>query len=105
VEDIAREWGVDSVIMVPDEFLAQNVAKQTPVKIVTWKGHCEVHERFTAADIRDFREGNPGVVVMAHPECPPEVIAEADLPVRPRACSTSSAPIGPSASCSSPNVR
>jgi quinolinate synthase len=78
VEDIAREWGVDSVIMVPDEFLAQNVAKQTPVKIITWKGHCEVHERFTAADIRDFREGNPGVVVMAHPECPPEVIAEAD---------------------------
>ena len=78
VEDIAREWGVDTVIMVPDEFLAQNVAKQTAVKIVTWKGHCEVHERFTAADIRDFRDGNPGVVVMAHPECPPEVIAEAD---------------------------
>jgi len=78
VEDIAREWGVDTVIMVPDEFLAQNVAKQTPVKIVTWKGHCEVHERFTAADIRDFREGNPGVVVMAHPECPPEVVVESD---------------------------
>jgi len=64
---------------VPDEFLAQNVAKQTAVKIVTWKGHCEVHERFTAADIRDFRDGNPGVVVMAHPECPPEVIAVSDF--------------------------
>jgi quinolinate synthase len=79
VEDIAREWGVDTVIMIPDEFLAQNVAKQTAVKIITWKGHCEVHERFTAADIRDFRTANPGVVVMAHPECPPEVVAESDF--------------------------
>jgi quinolinate synthase len=79
VEDIAREWGVDTVVMIPDEFLAQNVAQQTPVKIVTWKGHCEVHERFTAADIRDFRAGNPGVVVMAHPECPPDVVAASDF--------------------------
>jgi quinolinate synthase len=79
VEDIARERGVDTVIMIPDEYLAQNVARQTPVKIITWKGHCEVHERFTAADIRGYREANPGVVVLAHPECPPEVIAEADF--------------------------
>jgi len=79
VEDIAREWGVSSVIMIPDEFLAQNVAKQTAIKIITWKGHCEVHERFHAADIRAYRDGNPGVVVLAHPECPPEVIAEADF--------------------------
>ncbi len=79
VEDIAREWGVDTVVMIPDEFLAQNVAKQTRVKIITWKGHCEVHERFTPADIRAFREASPGVVVLAHPECPPEVIAEADF--------------------------
>ena len=79
VEDIAREWGVDSVVMVPDEFLAQNVAKQTKIKVITWKGHCEVHERFTAADIRGYRETNPGVVVIAHPECPPEVIGEADF--------------------------
>ena len=79
VESIAAERGVDTVIMIPDEFLAQNVAKQTPVKIITWKGHCEVHERFTAADIRSYREANPGVVVLAHPECPPEVIAEADF--------------------------
>ncbi|HUO99514.1 MAG TPA: quinolinate synthase NadA [Rhizomicrobium sp.] len=79
VEDIAREWGVDSVVMVPDEYLAQNVARQTRIKIVTWKGHCEVHERFTAADVRGFREANPGVVVLAHPECPPEVIAESDF--------------------------
>ena len=79
VEDIAREWGTDTVIMTPDEYLAQNVARQTPVKIVSWKGHCEVHERFTAADIRAYRRGNPGVIVLAHPECPPEVVAEADF--------------------------
>jgi quinolinate synthase len=79
VEDIAREWGVDTVIMTPDEYLAQNVAKQTPVRIITWKGHCEVHERFTAAQIRDYRKANPGIVVLAHPECPPDVVAEADF--------------------------
>jgi quinolinate synthase len=79
VEDIAREWGVDSVIMTPDEFLAQNTAKRTPVKIVTWKGHCEVHERFTPADIRGFREADPAVAVLVHPECPPQVVAEADF--------------------------
>jgi quinolinate synthase len=79
VEDIAREWGVDTVIMTPDEYLAQNVAKQTPVKIIAWKGHCEVHERFTAAEIRSYRDANPGIVVLAHPECPPEVVAEADF--------------------------
>jgi quinolinate synthase len=79
VEDIAREWGTGTVIMIPDEYLAQNIARQTGVKIITWKGHCEVHERFSAADIRSYREGNPGVVVLAHPECPPEVIAEADF--------------------------
>ena len=78
VEDIAREWGVDTVIMIPDEFLAQNVARQTQVKIITWKGHCEVHERFTAAAIRDFRAANAGVAVMAHPECPPQGVARAD---------------------------
>src|SRR5580658_394617 len=79
VEDIAREWSVDTVIMIPDEYLAQNVAKQTPVKIISWKGRCEVHERFSAADIRSYREANPGVVVLAHPECPPEVVAASDF--------------------------
>jgi quinolinate synthase len=79
VEDIAREWDVESVVMIPDEYLALNVAKRTKIKIITWKGHCEVHERFSAADIRGFRAANPGVVVLAHPECPPEVIAESDF--------------------------
>jgi quinolinate synthase len=79
VEDIARERGVDTVVMIPDEYLAKNTAKQTSVKIIAWKGRCEVHERFTPADISGFREANPGIVVLAHPECPPEVIAEADF--------------------------
>jgi quinolinate synthase len=79
VEDIARERGVDTVIMTPDEYLALNVAKQTKIKIIAWKGHCEVHERFTAKQIREYREANPGVVVLAHPECPPDVVAEADF--------------------------
>ncbi len=79
VEDIAREKGVDTVIMTPDEYLALNVAKQTKIKIIAWKGHCEVHERFTAKEIRDYRAANPGIVVLAHPECPPDVVAEADF--------------------------
>lgn len=79
VEAIAAERGVHSVIMVPDEFLAKNVAAQTAINIITWQGHCEVHERFSAADIRNLRESHAGVVVLAHPECPPEVIAEADF--------------------------
>jgi quinolinate synthase len=79
VQAIAAERGVTSVIMIPDEYLAKNVAAQTSVKIVTWKGHCEVHERFSASDIRGLRAGNPGIVVLAHPECPPEVISEADF--------------------------
>ncbi len=71
--------GVPRVLMLPDEYLAQNVAAETNVEIIAWRGHCEVHERFTAADIRQLREGHPGVVVLAHPECPPEVVAEADF--------------------------
>ena len=79
VEEIAREYGVDTVIMIPDKYLAQNVAKQTGVKVITWEGACEVHERFTAAEIRDYRKANPGIVVLSHPECPPEVVAESDF--------------------------
>ena len=59
--------------------LARNVAAQTGVKVITWEGACEVHERFTAQEIRDYRTAHPGIVVLAHPECPPEVVAEADF--------------------------
>src|ERR1700722_8128645 len=76
---IVESLGADRVIMLPDEYLAQNVAAETRVEIIAWAGHCEVHERFTAAEIRALREQHPGVVVLAHPECPPEVVAEADF--------------------------
>ncbi len=76
---VVESLGVPKVIMLPDEYLAQNVARETTVDIVTWAGHCEVHERFSAADVRQLRSGHPGVVVLAHPECPPEVVAEADF--------------------------
>lgn len=76
---IVESLGVPEVIMVPDEFLAQNVAKTTDVKIITWNGHCEVHERFTPQEVRDYRSHHPNIAVVAHPECPPEVVAEADF--------------------------
>jgi quinolinate synthase len=76
---VVESLGVPKVIMLPDEYLAQNIAKQTKVEIVAWKGHCEVHERFTPADIAEMRKSYPGVTVLAHPECPPEVVAVADF--------------------------
>jgi quinolinate synthase len=76
---VVESLGVPRVIMLPDEYLAQNIARETSVEIIAWKGHCEVHERFTPADIRQLREDHPGVTVLAHPECPPEVVAEADF--------------------------
>ncbi len=79
VEWAAKEWGTDRVILIPDQFLARNVARQTDVKIIAWAGACEVHERFTAEDIADVRAAYPGAVVLAHPECPPDVIAASDF--------------------------
>ena len=75
---IVESLGADTVIMLPDEYLAKNIAAQTQVKIITWAGHCEVHERFSAAEVRALRADYPGVTILAHPECPPEVVAEAD---------------------------
>jgi len=69
----------DTVIMTPDGFLARNVAAQSTKRIVWWEGTCMVHERFTPEELRAYRESNPGVVIIAHPECPPPVIAEADF--------------------------
>ena len=76
---IVESLGVPEVIMLPDEYLAKNVAAETSVKIIAWKGRCEVHERFSAADIDLYRKQNPGVIVLAHPECPPEVVAVSDF--------------------------
>jgi quinolinate synthase len=76
---IIEGLGVPKVIMLPDEYLARNTAAQTHVEIFAWMGHCEVHERFTVEDIRELRATHPGVTVLAHPECPPEVVAECDF--------------------------
>jgi len=75
---IVESFGVPEVIMIPDKYLAANVARETGVKIISWEGACEVHERFTARQIRTLRADNPGVVVLAHPECSPDVVDEAD---------------------------
>ena len=79
VEHVARQWGVDRVILIPDEFLARNVARQTEIGIIAWKGRCEVHERFTAQDILDIKEAYPNAEVLAHPECPAEVLEVSDF--------------------------
>jgi len=79
VEWAAKEWGVDRVILIPDEFLARNVAAQTTVGIIAWKGRCIVHERFKAEDIHAMREAYPGAEILAHPECPEDVLGAADF--------------------------
>jgi quinolinate synthase len=76
---IIESLGVPEVIMLPDRYLAANVARETGVKIISWAGACEVHERFTPGQIRTLRAENPGLVVLAHPECPPDVVDEADF--------------------------
>ncbi len=76
---VVESLGVPRALMIPDEYLAKNVAKETDVELIAWHGHCEVHELFTPDDIRAMREAWPGVTVLAHPECPPEVVAEADF--------------------------
>src|ERR1700761_9169855 len=79
VEEAARLFGTDRVILIPDEFLARNVARQTDVKIIAWQGRCEVHERFTAEDILEIKAAYPDAEVLAHPECPAEVIEVSDF--------------------------
>jgi len=76
---VVESLGADRVIFLPDEFLGRYVARHTDVELILWQGHCEVHERFTAAEIRAYRERFDEVEVLAHPECPPEVLAEADF--------------------------
>lgn len=79
VEAAAAEAGADRVILLPDEFLARNVARQTDIKIIAWQGRCEVHERFDADDIRQVRKSWPDAEILAHPECPAEVLELADF--------------------------
>jgi quinolinate synthase len=77
---VVESLGVDRVIFLPDEFLGKYVASQTRVQLILWKGHCEVHERFTGKELRAYREAQGGdVEILAHPECPQDVLAEADF--------------------------
>ncbi|GCE89199.1 quinolinate synthetase complex A subunit [Komagataeibacter diospyri] len=76
---VVESLGTDRVIMIPDEFLARNIEAETGIKMITWAGHCEVHERFTPQEIERMRADHPGLVVLAHPECPPEVVAVSDF--------------------------
>jgi quinolinate synthase len=71
--------GVERVIFLPDEYLGKYVAAQTDVEVILWQGHCEVHEQFTGEDLRLYREDTPDIYILAHPECPPDVLAEADF--------------------------
>ncbi|NUL59511.1 quinolinate synthase NadA [Brevibacterium luteolum] len=76
---VIESLGTDRVIMIPDEHLAANIARDAGVEVITWPGRCEVHDRFTAADIEQVRRDHEGVLVMAHPECPPDVVAASDM--------------------------
>jgi len=76
---IVNSLGVKKVIFLPDDYLAKYVASQTDVEIISWKGTCEVHEQFNDAEINEVRKNNPGIKVIAHPECPPDVIKASDF--------------------------
>ncbi len=76
---VVESLGVKKVIFLPDEFLGKWVATQTDVELILWKGHCEVHEQFTREELKTFRAKYPGIHIIAHPECPPDVLEEADF--------------------------
>ena len=76
---VVESLGTDKVIFLPDEYLAKNIAKQTKVEIIAWKGRCEVHERFTAEEILAYKNQHKNIVVLAHPECSPDVVAVSDF--------------------------
>ncbi len=76
---IVESLGVKKVIFLPDDFLAKYVASQTDVEIISWKGTCEVHEQFNDKEINEIRKNNPGIKIIAHPECPPDVIEASDF--------------------------
>jgi quinolinate synthase len=77
--EVVESLGSKRVIFLPDEFLGLHVAEQTEIEVIVWKGHCEVHERFTAEDLRSYRQQFPDIEILAHPECPPSVLKEADF--------------------------
>ncbi len=76
---VVESLGVDRVIFLPDQYLGRWVATQTTVEVILWEGSCMVHERFTAEELREYRTTSPGIQIIAHPECPPDVLEEADF--------------------------
>ena len=76
---IVNSLKVNKVIFLPDDYLAKYVASQTNVEIISWKGTCEVHEQFNDVEINEIRRNNPGIKIIAHPECPPDVIKASDF--------------------------
>ena len=76
---VVESLGVDKVIFLPDHYLANYVQKNTKVKIISWQGTCVVHEKFTSNEVNDIRKQNPGIKIIAHPECPPDVITASDF--------------------------
>jgi quinolinate synthase len=76
---VVESLGVPRVLLIPDEFLAKYVQTKTKVQIIAWKGHCEVHERFTGEELEAYRAADPGIKIIAHPECPPDVLQAADF--------------------------
>lgn len=76
--EVVESLGVDRVLFLPDEYLAAYVAEQTDVEIIPWQGHCEVHERFTASELEQYRSNFDELTIIAHPECPPDVLGAAD---------------------------
>ena len=77
--EVVESLGVDRVILIPDEYLAKHVAKNTDVEIIPWRGRCEVHEQYTGDVVERYRQSIDDLVVIAHPECPPDVIDAADF--------------------------
>ena len=76
---VVESLGVDKVIFLPDQYMAKYVQTKTKVQIISWIGTCIVHERFSAHEIKEIKKQNPEIVVLTHPECPPEVIASSDF--------------------------
>ena len=76
---VVESLKTDKVIFLPDQHLANYVAKQTKVKIISWKGSCIVHEQFSPKEIQDIRDLNPGIKVIGHPECPSDVLDACDF--------------------------
>ncbi len=76
--EVVRSLGTERVIFLPDQYLGQWVASQTDADVILWEGSCEVHERFSGDELREYRRLHDGIRIIAHPECPPDVLDEAD---------------------------